>query len=80
MNTALKVGLTFQAVQFSLVIGAVLVALLMQLSITGVGVMIFMWICLNIASLALMVIGAMKEKRSPDTRYRSEFRQRSPTN
>jgi hypothetical protein len=63
MNTALKVGLSFQALQFSILIGAVLVWALSKLAITGLGVMIFILVSLNLASLVLIISGMVNQKQ-----------------
>jgi hypothetical protein len=61
MNTALKVGLIFQAVQFGLIGLAGLVWVLSKINITPIAVLIFMWVCLNIGSLVLIVNGMLAD-------------------
>ena len=68
MNTTLKVGLIFQAIQFGLIGTAGLVWLLTKLQITEIGIIIFMWVCLNIASLVLIINGTMKETKKENPR------------
>jgi len=70
MNTTLKVGLIFQAVQFGLLGTAGLIWLLSKLQITEIGVIIFMWVCLNIGSLVLIINGVMRGNERPQNRVR----------
>ena len=70
MNTTLKVGLIFQAVQFGLLGTAGLICLLSKLQITEIGVIIFMWVCLNIGSLVLIINGVMRGNERPQNRVR----------
>ena len=64
MNTNLKIGLAFQAIQFAILIGAGLTWLLLHLDITFIGIAIFLWIGLNIGSLILIINGAMQPKEN----------------
>ena len=61
MNTALKVGLLFQAIQFGLIGIAGLVWILTKINITPIAVLIFMWVGLNVGSLILIVNGMLAD-------------------
>jgi len=60
MNVALKVGLLFQVIQFGLIGFVGLIWVLMNMNITPIALLIFMWACLNIASLILIVNGTVR--------------------
>ena len=61
MNTALKVGLWFQAIQLTILGACGLIWLFLQLHITELGIILFMWISMNIGSLVLIISGIAKE-------------------
>lgn len=61
MNTALKVGLWFQAIQLTILGVCGLIWLFLQMHITELGVIIFMWISMNIGSLILILLGILEE-------------------
>jgi hypothetical protein len=61
MNTSLKIGLIFQAIQLGLIGFAGLVWVLTKINITPIAILIFMWVCINIGSLILIVNGMLQD-------------------
>ena len=69
MNTTLKIGLYFQALQFSIISIAAIIWAIAKFQITEITILIFMWVCVNIGSLVLIVNGAVKEPERKHEMY-----------
>ena len=62
MNAALKTGLLFQAFQFGIMTIVGLVWLFTHFQISGIVIMVFVLICLNLGSLILIISGVVNSK------------------